>query len=98
MSINAANVDYVLKTIKERNIHFIRMWFTDALGQMKSFAITPNELAGAFEEGMGFDGGSVDGFGHIAESDMRSADFNDWLENALTGLTEKEGFGMKFVG
>ena len=63
MDINAANRDYVLKTIKERNIHFIRMWFTDTLGQIKSFAITPNEIANAFEEGMGFDGAAIAGFG-----------------------------------
>ena len=55
MDMDAANKDYVFKTIKQRNIHFIRLWFTDALGQMKSFAITPSELAVAFEEGMGFD-------------------------------------------
>ena len=43
-----ANKDYVLKTVQERHIHFIRMWFTDVLGQMKSFAITPSELETAF--------------------------------------------------
>lgn len=68
--MGAANKDFVFKTIKERNIHFIRLWFTDALGRMKSFAITPNELESAFEEGMGFDGGSIDGFGREGESDM----------------------------
>ena len=67
---NAANTDYVLKTVKERHIHFIRMWFTDALGQMKSFAITPSELESAFSEGMGFDGSSVEGFARSMESDM----------------------------
>lgn len=67
---NEANRDYVLKTVKERHIHFIRMWFTDALGQMKSFAITPSELESAFSEGMGFDGSAIEGFAHSAESDM----------------------------
>ena len=67
---NAANTDYVLKTVKERHIHFIRMWFTDALGQMKSFAITPSELDAAFSEGMGFDGSAVEGFASPDESDM----------------------------
>ncbi|MCD8199572.1 MAG: glutamine synthetase family protein [Coriobacteriaceae bacterium] len=62
--------DYVLKTVNERNIHFIRMWFTDVLGQMKSFAITPSELEAAFEEGMGFDGSSIEGFARTDESDM----------------------------
>ena len=67
---SAANKDYVLKTVSERNIHFIRMWFTDVLGQMKSFAITPSELETAFEEGMGFDGSSIEGFARTSESDM----------------------------
>ena len=69
-SSNAANRDYVLKTVKERHIHFIRMWFTDALGHMKSFAITPSELESAFTEGMGFDGSAIEGFANSAESDM----------------------------
>ena len=67
---SAANRDYVLKMVKERHIHFIRMWFTDVLGQMKSFAITPSELEVAFEEGMGFDGSSIEGFARSVESDM----------------------------
>ncbi len=70
MDMGAANKDFVFKTINERNIHFIRLWFTDALGRMKSFAITPSELESAFEEGMGFDGGSIEGFGREGESDM----------------------------
>lgn len=65
-----ANRDYVLKTVQERHIHFIRMWFTDVLGQMKSFAITPSELEAAFDEGMGFDGSSIEGFARATESDM----------------------------
>ena len=65
-----ANKDYVLKTVQERHIHFIRMWFTDVLGQMKSFAITPSELETAFDEGMGFDGSSIEGFARSTESDM----------------------------
>ena len=64
------NMDYVLKTVKERDIHFIRLWFTDVLGQMKSFAITPSELEVAFEEGMGFDGGAIQGFAHAKDADM----------------------------
>ena len=70
MDMDAANKDYVFKTIKQRNIHFIRLWFTDALGRMKSFAITPSELAAAFEEGMGFDGGCIEGYRHSDEADM----------------------------
>jgi glutamine synthetase len=62
--------DYVLRTVEERGIKFIRLWFTDVLGVLKSFAITPQELEGALAEGMGFDGSSVEGFSRIEESDM----------------------------
>jgi glutamine synthetase len=60
----------VLKIVRERDVKFIRLWFTDILGQLKSFAITDDELEGAFEEGMGFDGSSIKGFARIDESDM----------------------------
>ncbi|TDB39647.1 MAG: glutamine synthetase [Actinobacteria bacterium] len=62
--------DYVLKSVEERGIRFVRFWFTDVLGFLKSFAVTDTELEGAFEEGMGFDGSSIDGFTRIQESDM----------------------------
>jgi len=61
---------YVLKMAKEHNVKFIRLWFTDILGFLKSFAITVEELEGALEEGMGFDGSSIEGFARIDESDM----------------------------
>jgi glutamine synthetase len=60
----------VLKIVEDKQIKFIRLWFTDVLGSLKSFAITPAELEGAFEEGMGFDGSSIEGFTRIQESDM----------------------------
>ena len=62
--------DYVLKKVKENNIKFIRLWFTDVLGFLKGFAITVDELEGALDEGMGFDGSSIEGFARIEESDM----------------------------
>ena len=62
--------DYVLKTVEERDVHFVRFWFTDVLGMLKSFAVTDTELENAFEEGMGFDGSSIDGFTRLEESDM----------------------------
>jgi len=62
--------DYVLNMAKEHDVKFIRMWFTDILGILKSFAITVEELEGALEEGMGFDGSSIQGFARIDESDM----------------------------
>jgi len=60
----------VLKMARDNNVKFIRMWFTDILGFLKSFAITLEELEGAIEEGMGFDGSSIQGFARIDESDM----------------------------
>ncbi len=62
--------DYVLKTVEERDIKFVRFWFTDVLGVLKSFAVTDSEIDSTFEEGMGFDGSSIDGFTRIQESDM----------------------------
>ncbi len=62
--------EYVLKMAKEHDVKFIRLWFTDILGFLKSFAITVEELEGALEEGMGFDGSSIEGFARIDESDM----------------------------
>jgi len=62
--------EYVLKAAKENDVKFIRLWFTDILGFLKSFAITVEELEGALEEGMGFDGSSIEGFARIDESDM----------------------------
>src|SRR6266498_1415066 len=62
--------EFVLRTVEERRIRFIRLWFTDVLGFLKSFAITPQELEGAFAAGMGFDGSSIEGFSRIQESDM----------------------------
>src|SRR3989338_9088937 len=60
----------VLKLVKENNIKFIRLWFTDVLGFLKGFAITVQELEGALDDGMGFDGSSIEGFARIDESDM----------------------------
>ncbi|MBW1838166.1 MAG: glutamine synthetase [Deltaproteobacteria bacterium] len=60
----------VMKVVKEKNVSFIQFWFTDVLGMLKSFAITPNELEMGMSEGMGFDGSSIEGFARIEESDM----------------------------
>ena len=60
----------VLKAVKDSDIKFIRLWFTDVLGFLKSFTIMPDELEGALEEGMGFDGSSIEGYARIYESDM----------------------------
>jgi glutamine synthetase len=62
--------EYVLRTVEERGVRLIRLWFTDVLGQLKSFAISPAELETAFDEGMHFDGSSIDGFSRVQESDV----------------------------
>jgi len=62
--------EYVLKTAKEQGVKFIRLWFTDILGFLKSFALPVEELESALEEGVGFDGSSIQGFVRIDESDM----------------------------
>src|SRR5438034_8229525 len=59
-----------LKQIKDDGVEFLLLWFTDLEGHLKSFAITPNEIAGALDDGMGFDGSSITGFNAIEESDM----------------------------
>jgi len=61
---------HVMELVEEHNVKFIRLWFTDILGQIKSFAITSEELDTAFDEGMGFDGSSIKGYARIDESDM----------------------------
>nr|MDO8111133.1 glutamine synthetase beta-grasp domain-containing protein [Candidatus Sigynarchaeota archaeon] len=65
-----ATKDDILKTVQDKDVGFIRIWFTDVLGFLKSFAITPPELEGAFDEGLGFDGSSIRGFTGIEESDV----------------------------
>ncbi len=66
----AKDKEFVLKIVKDKNVKFIRLWFTDILGQLKSFAITDKELGLALEQGMGFDGSSITGYQDIEESDM----------------------------
>ena len=64
------NIDFVLRTVEERDIRFIRLWFADVLGRLKSFAIAPEDLEVAFEEGIGFDGSAIEGFTSPDEADM----------------------------
>src|SRR2546423_695698 len=70
MAAQPKTADDVKAIVEERNIRFIRFWFTDILGQLKSFSINKAELDDAFEGGMGFDGSSITGFNAIEESDM----------------------------
>jgi glutamine synthetase len=62
--------NYVLRTVEERGVRLVRLWFTDVLGQHKSVAIPPAELEKVFEEGLQFDGSSIDGFSRVQESDV----------------------------
>ncbi len=70
MAKNDAMKEYVLKKAHDNKIKFIRLWFTDVQGMLKSFSITVEELEGALSEGMGFDGSSIEGFSRIEESDV----------------------------
>src|SRR5699024_1297000 len=62
--------EYVLRTLEDRDVRFIRLWFTDVVGALKSVALAPAEVEYAFSEGLGIDGSSIDGFTRIFESDM----------------------------
>ncbi|MGC4855328.1 type I glutamate--ammonia ligase [Micromonospora sp. DT4] len=62
--------EFVLRTLEERDIRFVRLWFTDVLGTLKSVSVAPAELEAAFEEGIGFDGSAIEGFARVFESDM----------------------------
>ncbi len=62
--------EYVLRTLEERDIRFVRLWFTDVLGVLKSVAVAPAELESAFAEGIGFDGSAIEGFARVHEADM----------------------------
>ncbi len=62
--------EFVLRAMEERGIRFVRLWFTDVLGSLKSVAITPAEVEGAIAEGVGFDGSAIEGFARLYESDM----------------------------
>ena len=70
MASRSEQVEYVLKQSKEHNVKFVRLWFTDILGFLKSFAVTVNELETSMVDGQGFDGSSIQGFARIDESDM----------------------------
>jgi glutamine synthetase len=62
--------EFVLRTLEERDIRFVRLWFTDVLGTLKSVSVAPAELEAAFDEGIGFDGSAIEGFARVHESDM----------------------------
>ena len=62
--------EFVLRTLEERDIRFVRLWFTDVSGYLKAVAVAPAEIEAAFAEGIGFDGSAIEGFARVYESDM----------------------------
>lgn len=68
--MNQQNIDYVLRSVEQRDIRFVRLWFVDIIGRLKNFAISPEDLEVAFEEGIGFDGSAIEGFATPEEADM----------------------------
>ena len=81
--------EHVLKMVKENDVKFIKLWFTDILGLLKSFTITVEELEDALEDGMGFDGSSIEGFARIDESDMVALPDPDTFQLVPWGPKEK---------
>ncbi len=69
---NTAEREFVLRSAQENDVKFIRLWFTDILGNLKGFAIMVDDLVDAIEHGVGFDGASIEGFARVNESDMRA--------------------------
>jgi glutamine synthetase len=89
--------EFVLRTIEERDIRFIRLWFTDVLGMLKSVAVAPAELEAAFAEGIGFDGSAIEGFARVYESDMLAKpDPATFQVLPWRGLGEGPGVGRMF--
>ena len=72
--------DYVLRSVEERGVRLVRLWFTDVLGTLKSLAISPAELDNALSDGMSFDGSSIDGFSRVQESDVLASPDPDTFE------------------
>jgi glutamine synthetase len=72
--------DYVLRSVEERGVRLIRLWFTDVLGTLKSLAISPAELENALGDGMTFDGSSIDGFSRVQEADVLAIPDPDTFE------------------
>ena len=88
--------EYILKTAKEHDVKFISLWFTDILGMLKSFTITVEELKGALEDGMGFDGSSIEGFARIDESDMVALPDPDTFQLVPWGPQEHHAVARMF--
>src|SRR5207247_9167857 len=95
MADQPKTVDDVMKLVADRDVRFIRLWFTDILGHLKSFSINAAELDDAFEGGMGFDGSSITGFNAIEESDsIPQPDASTFA--VLPWRPEEQGVGRMF--
>ncbi|MGI2335195.1 MAG: glutamine synthetase family protein [Dehalogenimonas sp.] len=89
-------IEYVLKRAHDEKVRFIRLWFTDILGHLKSFAISISELEGALQEGMGFDGSSIEGYCRIDESDMMALPDPDTFTTLPWRKKGEENVGRMF--
>src|ERR1700752_5425808 len=85
----------IKKIVDDKDVRFVRLWFTDILGQLKSFSINATELPDAFEGGMGFDGSSITGFNPIEESDMIAMPDPETFR-ILPWRPEEQGVGRVF--
>ena len=90
--------EYVLKMTKEHDVKFIWLWFTDILGMLKSVAITVEELEDAMEDGIGFDGSSIEGFARIDESDMIALPDPDTFRMLPWRPREQHGVARRVLG
>src|SRR5207302_11388181 len=95
MADQPKTADDVKALVQDQEIRFIRFWFTDILGQLKSFSINAQELDDAFEGGMGFDGSSITGFNAIEESDMLAVPDTETFA-VLPWRPDEQGVGRMF--
>ena len=86
----------VIEAVRDHDVRFIRLWFTDVLGQLKSFSINASELEDAFEGGMGFDGSSITGFNPIEESDMIAMPDPSSFAHPAVAAREENATGRMF--
>ena len=94
-SVTEQQANYVLRVVEERRIRFVQLWFTDVLGRLKAFHVTPAELEDALEEGMTFDGSAIDGFSRVQEADVLAKPDLDTFQ-LLPWHAEGEGVARVF--
>jgi glutamine synthetase len=94
-TVTEQQANYVLRVVEERRIRFVQLWFTDVLGRLKAFHVTPAELEDALEEGMTFDGSAIDGFSRVQEADVLAKPDLDTFQ-LLPWHAEGEGVARVF--